>query len=86
MFDREDAGIEILTQLYDITRQEKAKRIRAKIEYSAALSNSDDLTSMASGELEIHLGLASRSLLYTRSSALPHMVDVETDRFYRALE
>lgn len=86
VFEREDLGIELVTQLFNITRQEKSKRIHAKIEYSAALSGSDELTLMASGQLDIHLGPASPTLLGTRSSELPHMVEVEADRFYQALE
>lgn len=86
VFEQEDSGIELVTQLFQITRQVNGKHIQAKIEYSAAMCGSDDLILMASGELDIHLGPASPTLLGTRSSELPHMVDVEPERFYRALE
>ncbi|ROV88308.1 hypothetical protein VMCG_10475 [Cytospora schulzeri] len=86
VFDREDVGIEVLTQLCEITRHEKTKSIHTKITYSAALpSSTDELTVVASGQLDILLGPASSALLPIRSPTLPHMVNVDTDRFYQAL-
>lgn len=86
VFDRYDIGIEVLVQLTGITTDDKAECIRAKFTYSAALpSTPDELTLVASGDLDIHLGPISLSLLPERNGLLPHMIDVETERFYQAL-
>ena len=84
-FSQEDAGVEVLTSMTDITR-EQVDRIRAKFIYSAALeAHAEDLTLVASADIEIHLGEAFQSLLPLRKPALPHVIDVEPERFYAAL-
>jgi hypothetical protein len=60
--------------------------IQAKFTYSAAIDASlDDLVLAASANVLIHLGEASLSLLPNRRAIVPHMLDVEPDRFYSAL-
>ena len=84
-FSQDDAGIEVLTSLADITR-EATDRIRTRFTYSAALeAHADDLTLVASANIEIHLGEVFQSLLPVRKPALPHVIDVEPERFYAAL-
>lgn len=85
-FDQDDTGVEILVSMAEITRESHPDRIRAKFTYSAALdARAEDLTLAASGDMEIHLGGASPSLLPTRKPAMPHVIDVEPERFYAAL-
>lgn len=86
VFEQEDSGIELYTNVYDIVRYEGYKPVYAKFTFSAAPSNNNDLILMASGEMKIHIGQSSPSLLQKRGPALSHMVDVETSRFYQALE
>ncbi|RAH76705.1 hypothetical protein BO86DRAFT_443060 [Aspergillus japonicus CBS 114.51] len=74
VFDDEDAGIEVLTCLDDVRSEEEPKRER------------DRLTLMASGEVEILLGEPSPDILPSRGPSEPNMIEVETDRFYHALE
>lgn len=84
-FSQDDAGIEVLTSMVDITR-EQTDRVRAKFTYSAALeAHAEDLTLVASADIEIHLGEAFQSLLPVRKPALPYVIDVEPERFYAAL-
>jgi len=84
-FSADDAGIEIVTSLADIT-VDKQDRIWAKFTYSAAVdTNTDDLTLVASANIEIQLGEASTALLPVRKPALTHVIDVEPERFYSAL-
>jgi acyl transferase domain-containing protein len=85
VFSQDDAGIEVATSMADITK-DKNDRIRAKFTYSAAIdAHAQDLTLVASAEIEIQLGETSEILLPVRRSTLPHMVDVEPERFYSAL-
>ncbi|KAK3689258.1 putative polyketide synthase [Podospora appendiculata] len=91
-FEPEDAGIEVLIEMADIRRdsQKREQRagdlIQARFTYSAALDpGGQDLALTASGTVIIHLGDACPSLLPARQPGLPHMVDVEPERFYAAL-
>ena len=85
VFSQDDAGIEVLTSVADIAR-EQTDRVRAKFTYSAALeAHAENLTLVASADIEIHLGEAFQSLLPVRKPALPHVIDVEPERFYAAL-
>lgn len=87
VFEQDDSGIELSTNLYDIVRHGGLGFIHAKFTFSAAQTgNNDDLILMASGEMKIHIGESSASLLSRRGPPLPHMIDVETPRFYQALE
>ncbi|KAH8820161.1 putative polyketide synthase [Xylogone sp. PMI_703] len=79
-----DTGIEVFIQMSEITKDQN--HIRARYTYSAALdAQSNDLTLAASGDLEIILGESSPYLLPIRKPDLPHMIDVEPERFYSAL-
>ena len=87
-FEQDDAGIEVLIQMASITRNGRSSddTIEAKFTYSAAIDASlDDLVLAASADVLIHLGKASLSLLPKRAGIVPHMLDVEPDRFYAAL-
>ncbi|KAJ5113444.1 hypothetical protein N7456_001978 [Penicillium angulare] len=84
-FSPDDVGIEVLTTLADIMKVQ-ADRIRAKFTYSAALdANSHDLALVATADIDIHLGQPSESILPVRKPAVPHVIDVEPERFYTAL-
>ncbi|PYI00038.1 beta-ketoacyl synthase domain-containing protein [Aspergillus ellipticus CBS 707.79] len=86
VFDEDDAGIEVLTSISDICRDDPT-RLTAKFTYSAAMGKErDNLTLVASGGLEVILGASSAQTLPSRGPAEPNMIEVETDRFYSALE
>ncbi|KAK8050314.1 lovastatin nonaketide synthase [Apiospora phragmitis] len=97
-FDSDKTAIEVLIQLADIImleepgqqqqqqQQQQAGccRVRGRFSYGAAMpSNPDELTLAASAEIEILLGTASVAFLPAGKVTLPHMVDVEADRFYQ---
>lgn len=87
-FEQDDSSIEVLTEMVEITpdQQQPLDIIRMKFTYSAALdARAEDLTLAASAEVTIHLGEVSLTLLPARGPTLPHMIDVEPDRFYAAL-
>ncbi|KAH7318294.1 putative polyketide synthase [Stachybotrys elegans] len=89
-FDRDDTGVEVLTQVCGVELDGLSKRIRATFTYSAALSSSsDELLLVASANMETLVEsispMPSATLLPRRNNALAHMIDVETDRFYQAL-
>ncbi|ORY02745.1 putative polyketide synthase [Clohesyomyces aquaticus] len=85
VFSQDDAGIEAFTSMANIARDGN-DRIRAKFTYSAAMdTHAEDLTLVASAEIEIQLGKTCASLLPVRKPALSHVVDVEPERFYSAL-
>lgn len=65
VFEQEDSGIELYTNVYDIVRYEGYKLVFAKFTFSAAPSNNNILILMASGEMKIHIGQSSPSLLCT---------------------
>ncbi|KAK7739675.1 Type I Iterative PKS [Cytospora paraplurivora] len=86
-FPSSDTSLEARIEMADVSRDQHTNRIRAKFTYSAALEPlAEDLSLVASGAVEIHLGEASRNLLPARTPDLPHMIDVETDRFYQSLK
>ncbi|KAF4625319.1 hypothetical protein G7Y89_g12847 [Cudoniella acicularis] len=88
-FEKDDTSIEVLIEMAEITRDQRRQPIdviRARFTYSAALDpRADDLTLAASGDVVIHLGETSLSLLPARGPPLPHMIDAEQGRFYSAL-
>lgn len=83
-FGQDDAGIECLLEMTGISQDQG--KLRARFTYSAALQpSSDDLILAASGSVDIFLGDGSQCLLPRRKPDLPHMIEVEPDRFYQAL-
>ncbi|KAI0199877.1 putative polyketide synthase [Astrocystis sublimbata] len=85
-FDDEDRGIEVLIELTSITVDDACCRIRTAFSYSGVLpSNRDDFILMASGNVTIMTGFTSPNTLPLSKPELPHLVDVETDRFYQCL-
>ncbi|ORY71958.1 putative polyketide synthase [Pseudomassariella vexata] len=88
VFDDQDAGIEVLISMADIAREpQQPHRVRAKFTYSTAQQSfsQEDLTLAASSYIEIIIGADEPSLLPVRQPELPHMIDVEPERFYAAL-
>ncbi|RYP50278.1 hypothetical protein DL768_004172 [Monosporascus sp. mg162] len=86
VFAQDDAGIEILVSMTNITRDQLPDCIRARFTYLAAVEpESQDLALAASGEVNILLGDASPTLLPERKPAMPHAIGVESERFYTSL-
>ncbi|TVY94480.1 Polyketide synthase-nonribosomal peptide synthetase [Lachnellula willkommii] len=85
-FDDEVGGIEVFISMAEITPR-LPNRASVKFTYSAALPSQhvEDLTLAASCYVEIVVGNADLFLLPTRKPVIPHMLDVEPDRFYAAL-
>ena len=85
-FDDEVGGIEVLISMAEITPR-LLNRASVKFTYSAALPSQhvEDLTLAASCHVEIVVGNSDLFLLPARKPVLPHMLDVEPDRFYGAL-
>ena len=83
-FNENDSGIEVVIEMAKIITDHN--RVRASFSYSASLSpQAEDLTLVASCQVEITLGEPSLSLLPARQGEPPHLIDVETNRFYAAL-
>ncbi|KAF3018236.1 putative PKS-like protein biosynthetic cluster [Neopestalotiopsis sp. 37M] len=85
-FDEKDEGVEVLISMGDIDRR-LPERITAKFTYAAAmpLQHADDLILAASCNVSIILGDCDSSVLPAREPDLPHMISVETERFYSSL-
>lgn len=87
VFEQDDAGVDVLISLSDV-RQPTPDRIKARFTYSAAMgggANGDELSLAASGDVEVVLGIQSPSLFPERSPKDPHMIGVDSERFYSAL-
>lgn len=78
-----DRGVEVMVSMAEITRK-PGNRIAARFTYSAALGQK--LTLAASGDVEVILGEPDASLLPLKKPQTPHMIDVESERFYSALD
>ena len=88
--DKIDEGIEVLIELADIVSIHKTRRVQGRFTYSAALKREDRdaLTLVASARVEAVISDDAkmyRDVLPPRRPALPHMVDVEKERFYSSL-
>ncbi|KAI1135888.1 putative polyketide synthase [Hypoxylon sp. FL0543] len=79
-------SIEVLITMADINSQHPNK-VGARFTYAAALAShhTNDLTLTARCDINIVLGHPDPSVLPARKPMLPHMIDVETDRFYSSL-
>ena len=87
VFHDEKTGVETTTTLSRITRHERS--ITADFTISAHISRDvTDLTKVASGSVNVILGVTNQSspALPQRRPAPAHLIDVDTDRFYSALE
>ncbi|KAK2603556.1 hypothetical protein QQS21_004236 [Conoideocrella luteorostrata] len=79
-------GVEILVELTDILRIPTSNRIKARFSYSAAIGHHDELTLVASSEIEVVVGEdLNPRLLPPRLPLESHMIPVEKDRFYTSL-
>lgn len=78
-----DRGVEVMVSMAEITRK-PGNRISARFTYSAALGQK--LTLAASGDVEVILGEPDTTLLPRRKPLTPHTIDVESERFYSALD
>jgi acyl transferase domain-containing protein len=85
-----DAGIEVLVELTNISRDRKQPDcLEAQFTYSAALGGeaASDLTLAVDAELRLFLGEdASPNLLPERQPKPPHMIPVEEARLYGFME
>ncbi|KAL9036794.1 MAG: hypothetical protein Q9180_004091, partial [Flavoplaca navasiana] len=87
VFHDEKTGVETTTTLSRITRHERS--ITADFTISAHISRDvTDLTKVASGSVNVILGVTDHPspALPQRRPAPAHLIDVDTDRFYSALE
>lgn len=84
--DKSD-GVEILVEVADIYTSPKSDRIKGRFSYSAALGDKDELTLVASAEIEVLVGEddLNPQLLPPRQPPMPHLVPVEKERFYESL-
>ena len=82
-FSQDDAGIEILTSLSEITYPSD-DRIHAKFTYSASLG-SEDMALVAEAELQITLGQPLETTLPQRLPTPAHLISVNSERFYNLL-
>ncbi|KAI1392107.1 putative polyketide synthase [Hypoxylon trugodes] len=81
-------GIEVLIELADIAPIPSRNSIRARFTYSAGLGNNDDsLTLTASANVEVVFtgNKLGAEQLPIRPPIAPHMIDVDSDRFYTSL-
>lgn len=86
MFHDDNTGVEIFFALTDIDRMTRHS-VTANFTYSSAAGeDSDNLTLMASGKLEVIMGNSSSVVLPRRLRPEPNMVEVETDQFYSSME
>ncbi|KAM7218542.1 hypothetical protein V8F06_006146 [Rhypophila decipiens] len=89
--EKDDTGVEVVVELVDIrpTSEVDKGRLTAKFTYSAAMGKKDDSLSLAaSADIEVLLGPENEigsAHLPERDPLLPHMIDVEPDRFYSSL-
>ncbi|UNI19393.1 putative PKS/NRPS-like protein biosynthetic cluster [Purpureocillium takamizusanense] len=86
-FGEDDSGIEILSTLETIRKDNERRTIRAHFTYSSASGRdpNDGFVLTASADVEILLGEPSKSLLPARQAEPPNLVDVTDDRFYGTL-
>ncbi|SPO01909.1 related to polyketide synthase [Cephalotrichum gorgonifer] len=85
-FDDDDSGIETLVSLIEVNRCVRTDTIQAKFTYSAAIGKEPEtFTLAASGIVRVRLGESSETVLPQRRPRIPHMIDVESDRFYGSL-
>ena len=86
MFEGNDAGVEILVELSQIS-QPSSDHVLAKFTYSAALgAEATDLVLAADGELKVYLGDQSPNLLPERQPVPPHLIPVDQSRLYNFME
>ncbi|KAI0194230.1 beta-ketoacyl synthase domain-containing protein [Astrocystis sublimbata] len=86
VFDEEDAGIETLISLSDIKKDTKLCTVSATFTYAAGIGrDARDLTLIARGEVCVYVGQRSHDKLPKRGPAAPHMIPIDTERFYSAL-
>jgi hybrid polyketide synthase/nonribosomal peptide synthetase ACE1 len=85
-FGEDDSGIEILSTLENIRKDDEHQSIQAHFTYSSASGRDPDTFVLtASADVEILLGEPSKSLLPARQADPPNLVDVTDDRFYGTL-
>jgi acyl transferase domain-containing protein len=87
-FTQDDTGIEVLIELIGIKHVDKGPRhsIHADFTYSSAIDSvTDNLVLTACGRIVIQLGDPSPDILQPQTPLVPHMLDVEPERFYSAL-
>ncbi|KAJ0117744.1 lovastatin nonaketide synthase [Diaporthe amygdali] len=86
-FESREAGIEVQIELSRVS-QLKSECFTSYFTYSAAMGGNEEseLTLIADGELKVHLGDASLSLLPPRQPTAPHLLTVDPVRLYNFME
>ena len=85
IFNDDDAEVETLFTLTDITLENELTLLATFTYHSAVGKESDDMTLAVSGKLQIIFGEASNSMLPLRAPQQSNMIEVKTDRFYTSL-
>ncbi|OJK01159.1 hypothetical protein ASPACDRAFT_51108 [Aspergillus aculeatus ATCC 16872] len=86
VFEDENASVEILVSITDVTHHSK-DIVRAQFSfYSAVGKESTQMTLNASGRLAITYGPTRKDALPMQRPSLVDMVDVPSERFYNALD
>ncbi|EPS29069.1 hypothetical protein PDE_04017 [Penicillium oxalicum 114-2] len=86
VFEDENASVEILVSITDVTHHSK-DMVRAQFSfYSAVGKESTQMTLNASGRLVITYGPVRKDALPVQRPSLVDMVDVPSERFYNALD
>ncbi|KXX75016.1 Nonribosomal peptide synthetase 14 [Madurella mycetomatis] len=81
-----DGEVEVLATLSDVRTTASGAVIQAHFSYSAGIGTEPaTLTLMASGTVEVSLGLPSPDVLPPRREVPPATIPVDTDRFYSSL-
>lgn len=85
VFDEEDPGIEVLVSLNEVNSKTPLKTT-ANFNFSAAVGREPrGLTLMASGYVTVTSGKSNRNKLPQRGPPVPHMIDIDDEKFYSAL-
>ncbi|KAI1080997.1 polyketide synthase [Whalleya microplaca] len=86
-FDDEDAGIEILVSMMNISHDEPRHIVAAKFTYSAAVDkDSEFLSLVASGNTKVHLGDASSTILPTLEHITSNLINITQEEFYTSMK
>lgn len=81
-----DQDVEVLISLVDITVVQ-SDHTRAKFTYSAALgAEATELTLAVSADVDVFWGEADPTLMPLRAPVPPHMVKVDSERFYHVMD
>lgn len=86
-FDTRTSAVEVLIDLFDMSELSTASSIDSRFTYRAALeSQTGELSIVANGRVRVVLGASSRDILPQRRPKPPHLLDLEPERLYGAMD